>query len=658
MTRPMELKLINAIRTLSADAIEKAKSGHPGTPLGAAPAVYALYGRVMRHDPACPAWHDRDRFVLSAGHASMLLYSVNHLFGYGLTMDDLKNFRQWGSLTPGHPEYGHTPMVETTTGPLGQGIANAVGMAMAEKHLAAVFNREGFPVVDHYTYCLMGDGCVMEGISAEASSLAATLGLGKLIVLYDMNRISIEGDISIAMQEDTAARYRAYGWQVQDVADGNDVDAIESALRAAQAETQRPSLIIVHTKIGAFSPKEGTSASHGAPLGEEGVRALKANLGLDPDKSFWADPEAYECAKQCVQKGKQARADWEKMMEGYKAAYPELYAKYMAQLEGEAPDLSGDDDFFAFEKNDSTRNASGQCLARLAERYDRLIGGSADLASSNMSYIKGRGDFSAQTPEGANLHFGVREQAMAAVCNGMQVHGGLHAYCATFLVFSDYLKHGIRLSALMKLPVLYILTHDSIGVGEDGPTHQPIEQLAAVRSMPNAALFRPADSRETAAAYAAAIRRKGPSCLALSRQTLPLLPGSGKKALKGGYVLRDSDKAVPDLILMASGSEVSLCLQARELLLQKGVDARVVSMPCMELFDEQDESYRESVLPKNVRARLAVEAATSFGWHKYVGLDGGTVCLDHFGASAPAGKLFEAFGFTPENVAAQALALL
>ncbi len=658
MIKPVEQKLINSIRTLSADAIEKAKSGHPGTPLGAAPAVYTLFGRQMRHDPANPAWHNRDRFVLSAGHASMLLYSVNHLFGYGLTMEDLKQFRQWGSKTPGHPEYGHTPMVETTTGPLGQGIANAVGMAMAEKHLAAVFNRDGFPVVDHYTYCLMGDGCVMEGISAEASSLAGTLGLSKLIVFYDCNKISIEGDTDIALREDTAARYRAYGWQVLEVEDGNDVDAIDQAVEAAKADDKRPSLLLIPTKIGAFSPKEGSASSHGAPLGAEAVKALKQNLGLDPEKSFSVEQEVYDFAAACVEKGRLAHRVWDQLMEGYQEAYPELYSKYMDWFEGEAPDLSQDEDFFAFEKDDSTRNASGQCLARLAARYERLMGGSADLASSNMSYIKGRGDFSAETPEGANLHFGVREQAMAAICNGMQVHGGLHAYCATFLVFSDYLKHGIRLSALMKLPVLYVLTHDSIGVGEDGPTHQPIEQLAAVRSMPNAALFRPADSRETAAAYAAAIRRQGPSCLALSRQTLPLLPGSGKQAMKGGYVLVDSEKALPDVILLASGSEVSLCVQARELLKAKGVDVRVVSMPCMELFEEQDEAYKQSVLPKAVRARLAVEAATSFGWHKYVGLDGDTICLDHFGASAPAGALFKAFGFTPENVADKALALL
>ncbi len=657
MTHPTEQKLINAIRTLSADAIEKAKSGHPGTPLGAAPIMYAIFGRQMVHDPADPAWQNRDRFVLSAGHASMLLYSVNHLFGYGLTMDDLKSFRQWGSKTPGHPEYGHTPMVETTTGPLGQGIANAVGMAMAEKYLAAKFNREGYPLVDHYTYCLMGDGCVMEGISGEASSMAATFGLSKLIVFYDRNRISIEGNISITMREDTGARYRAYGWHVQEVGDGNDVDALDAAIAAAKAD-ERPSLIIVDTKIGAFSPKEGSASSHGSPLGEDNVKALKKNLGLDPEKSFCVEQAVYDLASEKAQRGKKAHAEWDELLENYKKAYPESFAEYVNWMEGEAPDLSADDDFFRFEKDDSTRNASGQCLERLSKLYPKLIGGSADLAGSNMSYIKGRGDFSAETPDGANLHFGVREQAMAAVCNGMQVHGGLQTYCATFLVFSDYLKHGIRISALMKLPVLYVLTHDSIGVGEDGPTHEPIEQLAGIRSMPNAALFRPADSRETAAGYAAAIRRSGPTCFALSRQTLPLLPGSGAQAMKGAYVLVDSEKATPDLILIGTGSEVSLCVKAREALKAKGVDARVVSMPCMEMFEEQSEEYKQSVLPKQVHARLAVEAATSFGWHKYVGLEGGTVCLDHFGASAPANRLFEEFGFTVENVVEQALKLL
>jgi transketolase len=655
--KPNEQAFINAIRSLSADAIEQAKSGHPGTPLGAAPLAYALYGRAMRHNPHDATWPNRDRFVLSAGHASMLLYSVNHLLGYGLSLDDLKAFRQWGSLTPGHPEYGHTPFVEITTGPLGQGIANAVGMAMAEKLLAEKFNREGFSVVDHYTFVLMGDGCIMEGISGEASSLAATLGLSKLIAIYDQNAISIEGGIGIAMAEDTGKRYEAYGWQVQELPDGNDVDAVAAAIQKAKADP-RPSLLIAHTKIGAFSPKEGSESSHGAPLGEENVRKLKEALGLNPDEHFAVPEEVYALGREIAKKGQEAQADWEKTLSAYAKEYPELYAEYQAWMKGFAPDLIHDEAFFAFDKADSTRSASGRLLKRLSERVPNLIGGSADLAPSNMSYIEGRGDFSAQNPHGMNLHFGVREQAMAAVVNGLQAHGGLQTFCATFLVFSDYLKAGIRLSALMRLPVLYVLTHDSIGVGEDGPTHQPIEHLAALRSMPGVTLFRPADCRETAAAYALSLTRKGPTCLALSRQTLPLYEGSGTGALKGGYVLVESQKAVPDLILLASGSEVELITKAREALLGEGIDARVVSMPSFELFEEQSESYKESVLPKGVRARVAVEAATGFGWHQYVGLDGALVTIDHFGASAPANRLFEEFGLTVGHVVKAAKGVL
>ncbi|MGN1250958.1 MAG: transketolase [Candidatus Spyradocola sp.] len=654
-----DVKVINAIRTLSADAIQKANSGHPGTPLGAAPMAYALWAKKLKHNPADPAWRNRDRFVLSAGHASMLLYSLLHLFGYGLTMDDLKNFRQMDAKTPGHPEFGHTVGVETTTGPLGQGVSNAVGMAMAEKHLAAKFNRPGFPVVDHYTYALMGDGCVMEGISGEASSLAATLGLGKLILFYDSNDITIEGNVGLAMREDTAKRYEAYGWHVQKVADGEDIDAIAAAIDAAKADP-RPSLIVVTTKIGAHCPaKEGKNAAHGAPLGEDNVRELKINLGCDPDKHFYVEPEAYEECAKVAAAGAQAEREWDDMVKAYAAQYPELYKEMEQWYAGYAPDLENDEEFWAFEdKKNATRNTSGIVLGRLAERIPNLIGGSADLASSNMTYIKGRGDFSAETPEGSNLHFGIREQAMAGIVNGMQVHGGLQTYAATFLVFSDYMKHGIRLSALMKLPVLYVLTHDSIGVGEDGPTHQPIEHLAALRSMPNVYLWRPADGRETAAAYAQALKLHGPSCFALSRQNLPQYAGSGKAAMKGGYVLSDSKKAVPDVILMASGSEVEQVMEAQKLLAEEGVDARVVSMPCFAMFDAQSEAYKESVLPKAVRARLAVEAATSFGWYKYVGLDGDVLTLDHFGASAPAGELFQKFGFTARNVADKAKALV
>lgn len=654
-----DVKVINAIRTLAADAIQKANSGHPGTPLGAAPMAYTLWAKRMKHNPADPAWRNRDRFVLSAGHASMLLYSLLHLFGYGLTMEDLKNFRQLDSKTPGHPEYGHTVGVEITTGPLGQGVSNAVGMAMAEKHLAAKFNRPGFPVVDHYTYALMGDGCVMEGISGEASALAATLSLGKLILFYDSNDITIEGHVGLALREDTAKRYEAYGWHVQKVADGEDIDAIAAAIDNAKADP-RPSLIVVTTKIGAHCPaKEGKNSAHGEPLGEENVRELKKNLGLDPDKQFYVEPEAYEACAKAAAAGAQAEREWDELVKAYAAQYPELYAEMEQWYAGYAPDLENDEAYWQFaDKKDATRNTSGIVLGRLAERIPNLIGGSADLAPSNKTYIKGRGDFSAETPEGSNLHFGIREQAMAGVVNGMQAHGGLQTYAATFLVFSDYMKHGIRLSALMKLPVLYVLTHDSIGVGEDGPTHQPIEHLAALRSMPNVYLWRPADGRETAAAYAQALKLHGPSCFALSRQNLPQYEGSGKAAMKGGYVLSDSKKAVPDVILMASGSEVEQVMEAQQLLAQEGIDARVVSMPCFAMFDAQSEEYKESVLPKAVRARLAVEAATSFGWHKYVGLDGDVLTIDHFGASAPAGELFKRFGFDAQHVAQKAKALV
>lgn len=654
-----DVKVINAIRTLAADAIQKANSGHPGTPLGAAPMAYTLWAKRMKHNPADPAWRNRDRFVLSAGHASMLLYSLLHLFGYGLTMEDLKNFRQLDSKTPGHPEYGHTVGVEITTGPLGQGVSNAVGMAMAEKHLAAKFNRPGFPVVDHYTYALMGDGCVMEGISGEASALAATLSLGKLILFYDSNDITIEGHVGLALREDTAKRYEAYGWHVQKVDDGEDIDAIAAAIDNAKADP-RPSLIVVTTKIGAHCPaKEGKNSAHGEPLGEENVRELKKNLGLDPDKQFYVEPEAYEECAKAAAAGAQAEREWDELVKAYAAQYPELYAEMEQWYAGYAPDLENDEAYWQFaDKKDATRNTSGIVLGRLAERIPNLIGGSADLAPSNKTYIKGRGDFSAETPEGSNLHFGIREQAMAGVVNGMQAHGGLQTYAATFLVFSDYMKHGIRLSALMKLPVLYVLTHDSIGVGEDGPTHQPIEHLAALRSMPNVYLWRPADGRETAAAYAQALKLHGPSCFALSRQNLPQYEGSGKAAMKGGYVLSDSKKAVPDVILMASGSEVEQVMEAQQLLAQEGIDARVVSMPCFAMFDAQSEEYKESVLPKAVRARLAVEAATSFGWHKYVGLDGDVLTIDHFGASAPAGELFKRFGFDAQHVAQKAKALV
>lgn len=655
----IDLQTINTIRFLSADAVQKANSGHPGLPMGAAAMAYALWARQMRHNPADLTWKNRDRFILSAGHGSMLLYSLMHLFGYGLSMEDLKQFRQWGSKTPGHPEYGHTPGVETTTGPLGQGFANAVGMAIAEAYLAEHFNRPDFPIVDHYTYVLSGDGCLMEGIAYEAASLAGTLKLGKLIVLYDSNDITIEGSTSIAFAEDVCRRFEAMGWHTQEVGDGNDADAVDRAIDIAKGETNRPSLIRVRTIIGYGCPaKQGKASAHGEPLGEENLKAAKENLGW-PQTSFYVPEEVYAHTAQVKAKGKKAQAEWEALFSEYAKQYPDLAKEWETWNSDALPvDLMKDADYWTYEdKAMATRASSEVVLNRLAERIPNLIGGSADLAPSNKSVMKGRGDFSAEDRAGANLHFGVREHAMAAIGNGMALHGGLRPYVATFFVFSDYMKPAMRLSALMKLPVTYILTHDSIGVGEDGPTHEPIEQLASLRSIPNLTVFRPADTRETAAGwYAAMTRTASPTVLVLSRQNLPPLPGTGTDALRGGYVLKDTEK--PQVILMASGSEVSIAMDAAGILEEKGVRVRVVSMPSFELFEEQDDAYKESVLPDSVRIRLAVEAASPFGWHKYVGIDGDVVAMEGFGASAPGDLLYEKFGFTAQHVAERALDLL
>lgn len=651
-------KTINTIRTLSADMVQKANSGHPGAPMGMAPMAYALWAQTMRHNPADPSWINRDRFVLSAGHASALLYSLLHLFGYGLPMEELKAFRQWGSKTPGHPEYGHTIGVETTTGPLGQGIANAVGFAIAETMLAAKFNREGFPVIDHYTYCINGDGCMMEGISSEAASLAGTLKLGKLILLYDDNEISIEGDTDISMREDVGARFQAYGWHVAKVTDGNDTAQIEAAIRAAKAD-DRPSLIIVPTTIGfGCTAKAGKASAHGEPLGEDNVKAAKACLGM-PEESFYVMPEVYEHLKDVARKGAQAETEWNALLQKYRGAYPELAAEWDAWF---AKDLKADiaksKDFWTFPESMATRNTSHAIINRLAALVPNLVGGSADLAPSTKTIIKDGGDYAADNRAGRNLHFGVREHAMAAISNGMALHGGLRVYCATFFVFTDYMKNAMRLSAMMQAPVTYVLTHDSIGVGEDGPTHQPIEHLAGLRAIPGMIVFRPADGPETAAGWLTALTCGGPVCLVLTRQNLKLQKGSGEKACKGGYILSDSRQKTPQLLLMGSGSEVEPLMRAQETLWAEGIDARVISMPSMELFDKQPEAYRESVLPNAVRKRVAMEAGASMPWHKYVGLDGATVCLDHYGASAPAEILFEKFGLTAENVAETARKLM
>ena len=651
--------VVNAIRILAAEGVQKAKSGHPGMPMGAAAMAYALWGKQMTHSPKNPNWPNRDRFVLSSGHGSMLIYSLLHLFGYGLTIDDLKAFRQFGSKTPGHPEYRHTVGVETTTGPLGQGIANAVGMAMAEKHLAAKFNREGYPVVDHYTYAILGDGCMMEGISHECCSLAGTLKLNKLIALYDDNEISIEGNTDIAFREDVPARFRAYGWNVIDVANGNCWKNVNAAVRLAKG-SDKPTLIVCHTQIGYGSPKQGQASAHGEPLGEENLALTKKTLGWPCEEAFGVPSEVYETTGKVIEEGEKAEKAWLDLFARWAEAYPELAREWEVWFDAEDLPFNPfeDAELWKFEKPDATRNACGQTLNRLAAKMPNLIGGSADLAPSNKSYMKDKGDFSAEDYSGNNLHFGVREHAMAAISNGIQLHGGLRAYCATFFVFSDYMKNAMRMSAIMGLNVPYILTHDSIGVGEDGPTHQPVEHLAGLRAIPGLIVFRPADGKETAAAWICAQTLGYPTAIVTTRQNLPQYENSGEIALKGGYILSDSEKKLPDVILMASGSEVEQCVGAQAILKEKGVDARVVSMPSMELFEMQDDVYKDEVLPREVRARVAVEAGVAQPWYKYVGLDGEVVCMTGFGASAPYKQLFPHYGFTAENVAEKALKAL
>ena len=647
---------VNAIRVLSAEAIQKANSGHPGLPLGAAPIGYAAFTNMV-FNPKDTAFDNRDRFVLSAGHGSMLDYALYYLFGFGLTKEDIINFRQLDSKTAGHPEYRVCPGVETSTGPLGQGIANAVGMAMAENYLAEKFNKEGFPIVDHYTFALCGDGCMQEGIENEAASLAGALGLGKLIVLYDDNDITIEGNTDITFTEDVGKRHEAMGWQVINVKDANDLNALNRAIKKAKAEKNKPSLIVIKSEIGFGSHLQGKASCHGAPLGEEGVAILKKNLGYDY-APFEVPEEVFKHCKKFANKGKRAQKAWKAMFKAYAEQYPELAKEYMAWKKNEMPKLEDIEELWQFEKDDASRGYGATVLNKLAKYIPNLIGGSADLAPANKSNMKARGEFLPTDKTGSNIHFGIREHAMSAICNGMYLHGSLIPYCATFAVFSDYMKNAMRMSAIMELPIPYILTHDSIGVGEDGPTHQPIEQLSGLRAMPDFNVYRPADGRETTAAWIKAITNKVPSALFLSRQTLPMLDGTGKDAFKGGYILRDSDKKNPDIILMASGSEVNVIVKAKEELAKDGIDARVVSMPCMEDFDKQPAKYKASVLPNSVRARLAVEAGSPMSWYKYVGLDGDIIGMETFGASAPAGKLFVKYGFTVENVVAKAKALL
>ena len=655
---------VNTIRTLAMDAVQAAKSGHPGAPMGLAAAAYVLWTRFLKHNPKNPNWIDRDRFVLSAGHASMLLYSLLFLTGYKVQLNELKNFRQWGSITPGHPEYRHTPGVETTTGPLGQGFTNAVGMAMAESHLAAIFNKGNQKIVDHYTYIMCGDGDLMEGVSSEAASLAGHLGLGKLICIYDDNKISIEGGTELAFTENVAARFRAYRWHVIRVNDGNDLDAIQQALKEAQAETARPSLIALRTHIAYGSPnKQDSHDAHGAPLGEEEIRLTKENLGWPVNKNFFVPAEALKTFRKCVDQGKKAEAAWRKKIDAYTRKHPELAEEWQAAIfcklqrgwDAKVPT-------FANAAPIATRAASGQVLNGLAEKLPNLMGGSADLAPSNNTLIKSSFDFQKGSYDGRNIRFGVREHAMGAILSGMALHGGIRPYGGTFLVFADYCRPAIRLAALMKLPVIYVFTHDSVAVGEDGPTHQPVEHLAALRAIPGLIVIRPADATETAAAWRVAIKTvNAPVALILSRQSLPVLDRkqypSAIALAKGGYILADSD-GTPDVILIGSGAEVHLCLEARELLAQKGVAARVVSMPSWELFERTTQKYRDKVLPPAVITRVAIEAGVSFGWEKYVGSPEAIIGINRFGASAPGGIVMNKYGMTASAVVLKAMNLL
>ncbi len=639
---------IGTIRCLAMDAIQKANSGHPGAPMGQASAAYVLWTQFLKHNPLNSHWADRDRFVLSCGHASMLEYSLLHLAGYGLELEDLKQFRQWGSKTPGHPEYGHTTGVETTTGPLGQGFGNAVGMAIAERWLAARFNRPGHRILDHRTYAFAGDGCLMEGITYEAASLAGHLGLEKLIVLWDDNRITIEGSTDIAFTENVPKRFEAMGWRVLKVEDGEDLTALHEAFQTAQEPCGKPTLIDCRTIIGWPAPtKQNTHNAHGAPLGAEEIKATKRILGFDPEASFCVPAEALAHWRQCQDRGAQWEADWNKRFEAYRKAFPVEAKELDAFLNGELPvDWEGALPSYAVTEKAATRETGGQVLNALASVIPNLIGGSADLAPSNNTNLKGGGTFS-PTESGRNFHFGIREHAMGAILNGMSLHGGLRVFGATFLIFSDYMRPSVRLASLMKQPVTYVWTHDSIGVGEDGPTHQPIEQIMTLRMIPGMTLIRPADANETVAAWKACMTSKGPVGLALTRQKLPVLdPAKAVMASKGAYILEEAS-AAPRLILIGSGSEVHLAVEARKVLEAQGIPTRVVSMPSWELFEAQPQSYRQDVLPPALQARVSIEAGITTGWQRYAST---CIGLDHFGASAPAEILFEKFGLTVEKV--------
>lgn len=668
-TTALDQLCINTIRTLALDAVQQAKSGHPGLPMGAAPMAYVLWTRFLRHNPRHPKWANRDRFLLSAGHGSMLLYALLYLTGYDLSLDEIKRFRQWRSKTPGHPENVLTPGVEVTTGPLGQGFANGVGMAIGQAHLAARFNRPDFPLLDHYIYAIVSDGDLMEGVAAEAASLAGHLKLGKLIYLYDNNRVTIDGSTDLTFTEDVVRRFEAYGWHTQTVEDGNDLDAIERAIREAQAVTDRPSLISVHTIIGYGLPTQGTHKAHSDPPGEEAVREAKRRLGWPEDRTFYVPEEALAHFRKAVERGAQLEAEWNALVEEYERAYPELAREWKLTMSSELPeDWERHLPSFADAKPMATRQASGEVINAIAPAIPMLIGGSADLTGSNNTEIKSSHDFQPGAYDGRNIHFGVREHAMGACLTGISLNGGLIPFGGTFLVFSDYMKASIRLAALSEVQVIYVFTHDSIGLGEDGPTHQPVEQLAGLRAIPHLYVIRPADPHEVREAWRIAIlRRHAPTALALSRQKVPVIDrqryASAEGLRRGAYILAEAadDKGAattPELILMATGSEVHLALEAREALQKERIRTRVVSFPCWELFEDQDEIYRNDVLPPQVTARLAIEAGARLGWDRYVGPTGDVISLDRFGASAPGEIVLRELGFNVENVIARARRVL
>ncbi len=663
--KQIDTKCINTIRTLSMDAVQKANSGHPGAPMGLASAAYVLWTKVLKHNPKNPDWLDRDRFVLSGGHASRLLYSLLHLTGYDVSLDDIKSFRQLDSKTPGHPEFGHTPGVETTTGPLGQGFSNAVGMAMAERHLAAVFNEENFSIVDHYTYVMCGDGDLMEGISSEAASLAGHLGLNRLICLYDSNQISIEGRTDITFTEDVSLRFKAYGWHILQVEDGNDAEAIYKALIAAKKESQKPTLIVLKTNIAYGSPnKQDTPDAHGAPLGEEEVCLTKECLGCPKDEYFCIPDDVKKIYENCIHNGKALETSWLEMFQSYSKAFPNNAKNWVDAMSGYLTD-GWDKDIPKYSPKDkpaATRNVSGEVLNAIAKNLPTLIGGSADLAPSNKTYLKCTHDYQKNSYDGRNIRFGVREHAMGAIMSGMYLHNGLRPFGGTFLVFADYVRPAIRVASLMKLPLIYVFTHDSVAVGEDGPTHQPVEHLASLRVIPGLTVIRPADAKETAAAWKKALKTSdSPSVIALSRQNLPILEGTSAdpdEGLSRGAYIIDESKNEPDLIFIASGSEVHLAIEAKKMLAQKGYAIRVVSMPSCDLFEQTAESYKNQILPPHIKNRVAIEAGSPIGWERYAGTEGKIIAISTFGASGPGNAVMEKFGMTVQNVVDQTIAMM